>query len=115
MCGFPVILASPLENFRMHYTSRTGGPFLRERGHRGVARGRRRDRDAADDAAGRLSLQGWAGRKTRSVGRRPTCDRVSPRFGREDRVLRVRVSPLDHPSLPRQTMHVSLNDRELQS
>lgn len=109
MCGFPVILGSPLENFRMHYTSRTGGNFLRERAREPELR-------AVAAAEGLLFGEGWAGPEGSfrwAVGRR--AEIFLPRFGREDRTLRLRVNPLDHPSLPPQTMRITLNGRELQT
>ena len=126
MCRFPVVLASPLENFRMHYTSRTGGGFLRERatdaewravaaalGSRGVTLQMTPQEEI-------LLGEGWAGSEgvgsdsfRWAVGRMATI--TLPRFGSADRTLRMQVSPLDDPSLPRQTMRVELNGRELQT
>jgi mannosyltransferase len=126
MCGFPVVLASPLEGFRMHYTSRDGGHFFRERA--GPAQWR-----AVGAALGERGLtlqmtgqedflfgEGWAGPEGGgddsfrwAVGRH--AELTLPRFGRMDRTLRLRVTPIDHPSLPRQTMRISLNGHELQT
>ena len=126
MCNYPVVLASSLENFRMHYTSRTGGGFLRERG--GAAEWR-----AVAAAFGGTGLElemtpqedllfgeGWAGPEGTdgqtfrwALGEQATV--TVPRFGRADRVLRMQVNPLDHPSLPRQTMRVDLNGTELET
>ncbi|HET8772331.1 MAG TPA: glycosyltransferase family 39 protein, partial [Thermoanaerobaculia bacterium] len=126
MCAFPVVLASPLEGFRMHYTSRTGGHFFRERA--GPVQWR-----AVAAALGERSLtlqmtaqedfllgEGWAGPEGSggdsfrwAVGRH--AELTLPRFGRADRTLRLRVTPIDHPTLPRQTMRISLNGRELRT
>ncbi len=125
MCNYPVVLASSLESFRMHYTSRTGGGFLRERG--GAAEWRA---VAAALGGTRLELEmtpqedllfgeGWAGPEGAggqtfrwAIGEEATI--TVPRFGRADRVLRMQASPLDHPSLPRQTMRIDLNGTELE-
>lgn len=126
MCNFPVVLAGPLEGFRMHYTSRDGGHFFRERA--GPAQWR-----AVAAALGEQSFtlqmtaqedflfgEGWAGPESAggdsfrwAVGRH--AELTLPRFGRTDRTLRMRVTPIDHPSLSRQTMRVSLNGRELRT
>ncbi len=126
MCGFPVVLAGPLEGFRMHYTSRTGGQFFRERAGpaqwRAVAaalgeRGMTLQTTAQEDF---LFGEGWAGPEGGgdasfrwAVGQH--AELTLPRFGRMDRTLRLRVTPIDHPSLPRQTMRILLNGRELQT
>ncbi|HEX8172113.1 MAG TPA: glycosyltransferase family 39 protein [Thermoanaerobaculia bacterium] len=117
MCRYPVVLASPLENFRLHY----GGNFLRERStpaeQRAVA--------AALGEAFRLTMReepffgdGWQGPEGNAddafrwaTGTRATL--YLPRFAARAATLRFRVMPLDHPSLPRQTMRVTLNGTAL--
>ncbi|MGZ8711508.1 MAG: hypothetical protein ACXW28_14905, partial [Thermoanaerobaculia bacterium] len=126
MCNYPVVLASSLENFRMHYTSRTGGGFLRERGGapewRAVAAafGETRLELEMTPQEDLLFGEGWAGPEGAdgqtfrwAVGDEATI--TVPRFRRADRVLRMQVNPLDHPSLPRQTMRIDLNGTVLET
>ena len=116
MCSAPLLLGHPLENFRLHYTSRSGGSFLRERARDAELR-------AVAASIGTLQMhedwllgEGWAGAEGAfrwAASTRATV--VIPRYGREERELRMRVMPLDHPSLAKQTMRVSLNGRALET
>jgi len=119
MCRYPMVLGSALDGFRLHYASRSGD-FLRERGRpaelramaaglgpRGFMLEMRPEEDsffingwAAAEGAGSESFR-WAIGTSASV--------TIPRWGSRDRVVRVRVLPMHHPSLPLQTMRVSLN------
>ena len=94
LCGFPMLAASPLENFRLHYVSRSND-FLRERA--GPAEYR---------AASLLNVvtfgEGWAqpeGDFRWAVGTRATLTFANR--GTRERVLRMRVLP----SAPGQTMN----------
>jgi len=110
MCRYPLVLASQLDGFRMHYS----GDFLRERAQApefralDAAIGARGFSLAMDD--GTWFRDGWAipeGYFRWAVGNR--SDLEFPRWGQRDRIIRVHVLPMDHPSLPRQTMRVSVN------
>ena len=124
MCRYPLVLGSAFEIFRMHYTSRAGGDFLRERA--GPAEWRALDAALGAEGLalrmnGRESFllgQGWDGPEGSgddtfrwTLGERATMS--VPRWGKRDRVLRLRMHPIDHPSLPRQTVRVELNGSTL--
>ncbi len=100
MCRYPVVLGSELDGFRMHYA----GDFLRERAQEPEFRA------ATAAMSGAWFREGWAapeGGFRWAVGNRATVEWA--RWGMEDRVIRLHVLPMDHPSLPRQTMRVSVN------
>ncbi|HEX8255500.1 MAG TPA: hypothetical protein VF846_20335 [Thermoanaerobaculia bacterium] len=118
MCGYPMLAASPLESFRLHYTSRTSD-FLRERGGAPQARalaaalGTRGFTLRMDES--QFFGEGWAlheGSNQASfrwaLGTRATL--TFPRWGARDRVVRMSMMPFNHASLPPQTMRVSIND-----
>ena len=114
MCRYPLVLASPLEGFRMHYA----GDFLRERA--GPAEFR-----AVSAALGPHLLidlaaaqnqwldSGWAGSEgfRWAVGTRASA--TFPRWGRRDRVIRMRVNPMENAKLPPQTLHASVNGQPI--
>lgn len=113
MCGFPLVLARPLENFRLHYAS-PSSDFLRERGTPAELRalnaalGERGFALRTDET--RFFGDGWAQPEETfrwAVGTRATI--TIPRWGVREQNIRVRVLPFDHPSLPPQTMRVTLN------
>jgi mannosyltransferase len=93
-CGLPMLAASPLENFRLHYASATSD-FVRERG--GPAEFR------AAAPLNQLTFgEGWAPLEQDFrwvVGTRATLSFVN--WGARERVLRMRVLP----STPGQTMN----------
>lgn len=91
MCQYPLLLASPLENFRLHYAS------PRVDGNRMLFYG-----DGWGWPEGTFR---WAAAKQAKV--------VVPRWGRRDEAVSMRVLPFTHPSLPAQTMRVTLNGHEL--
>lgn len=95
LCGFPMIAASPLENFRLHYAS-ANSDFLRERG--GPAEYR------AASLLNQVTFEeGWAqpeGDFRWALGTRATLSFVN--WGARERVLRLRILP----STPGQTMRV---------
>lgn len=91
MCRYPLLLASPLENFRLHYAS------ARVDANRTWFYG---DGWAWDEGAFR-----WANAKRATI--------VVPRWGHRDETISLRVLPLAHPTLPAQTMRVSVNGHEL--
>lgn len=102
MCRYPVVLGSELEGFRMHYAS-PANDFFRERAQEPEFR-------VATLTGVQSYGEGWAapeGAFRWAVGDHATID--FPRWGQEDRVIRVHVLPMDHPSLPRQTMRVTVN------
>ena len=119
MCGFPMIAASPLENLRVHYVSRTSD-FLRERGGLAEVRafsnalGARGFTLRMAEGEERFFGEGWAlpegagAEAFRWVAATRAALHV-PRIGARDRVLRMRVLPFEHPSLPPQTMRVTVN------
>jgi len=112
MCRYPMVLGSPLERFRLHYT----GDFLRERA--GPAEWR-----AASAAIGpRLLIDlaaaenryfdaGWADPEGFRWAMGTHASVAFPRWGRRDRTIRMRVLPFHHGSLPPQTLRASLNGR----
>jgi mannosyltransferase len=111
MCRYPVVLASPLERFRMHYAK---GDFLRERA--GPAEWR-----AVSAALGphvvvdlaaaqnRFLDAGWADPEgfRWAVGTRAAV--TVPRWGTRERTIRMRVMPMHHAKLPPQTLRASVN------
>ncbi len=113
MCRYPLVLASPLERFRMHYAK---GDFLRERA--GPAEFR-----AVSAALGPHVLidlaapqnrwldSGWADPEGLrwAVGTRAAV--TIPRWGARDRTIRMRVMPMHHATLPPQTLRASVNGR----
>lgn len=115
MCRYPLVLASPLESFRMHYASATSD-FLRERG--GPAE--QRALAAAlgphvliDLAAAQNSFldSGWANPEGFRWATGTRASVTFPRWGLRERVIRMRVEPMDNPALPPQTVRASLNGR----
>lgn len=114
MCRYPMVLGSPLERFRLHYT----GDFLRERA--GPAEWR-----AASAAIGpRLLIDlaaaenryldaGWAGPEGFRWAMGTHASVTFPRWGKADRTIRMRVLPFHHGALPPQTIRVSLNGQPL--
>jgi hypothetical protein len=113
MCRYPVVSASALENFRLHYASsrrdflqtRSRAPELRAIS---AALGDRGFTIAAGDEL--LFGSGWAdaeGDFRWAVGRRATL--LFPRRTPRNRVIRVHALPLSDPALPPQNVHVSLN------
>lgn len=91
MCRFPLVLASPLENFRLHYASRV-----------------------IDHNDTLFFGEGWAdaeGTFRWAAARRATV--VIPRWSTHDERITMRVLPMAHASLPAQTMRISLNGYEL--
>lgn len=89
MCRYPLLLASPLESFRLHYASRqVTGPL--------------NFTDGWGDPEGTFR---WA------IARRATV--TVPRWGARDETVSMRVLPSAHASLPPQTMRVSLNGHVL--
>ena len=119
MCRFPLVMASPLESFRMHYAPSLAH-FLRERSgpaqQRAVAaalgaRGFTLHM-SSDDAD--LLGKGWAGAEGAgrdafrwALGRRASI--VFPRWGRSDRVIRFRALPMHDRAKSAQTVRVSVN------
>jgi hypothetical protein len=114
MCGFPVVLTSALDRFRVHYT----GDFLRERA--GPAEWR-----AVSAAMGAHALidlttpqnrfldSGWAGPEgfRWAVGTHASV--TFPRWGARDRSIRMRLAPMDYPKLLPQTLRASLNGQPI--
>jgi mannosyltransferase len=87
MCQFPILLASPLESFRLHYAS-----------------------VMVDRNAGFFFDNGWAdaeGSFRWATSRRATI--TIPRWSTHEGTISFRVQPMAHDSLPDQTMRVSLN------
>ena len=91
MCQFPILLASELENFRLHYAS----PLV--------------DRNAlfffADGWADAEGAFRWATSKRATI--------TIPRWSTHDATISMRVQPMAHDSLNAQTMRVSLNGHVL--
>jgi mannosyltransferase len=91
MCRYPLLLASPLETFRLHYASR--------------------------EIAGNAPMffgEGWAdpeGSFRWAVARRATV--IVPRWSTHDEVITFRALPMAHPALPQQRMRVMLNGQPL--
>jgi hypothetical protein len=111
------VLASPLEGFRLHYASATGD-FLRERGgpaeHRAVAAALGSHVTIDMAAAENHFLDGgWANPEGFRWATGTRASVTLPRWGLRDRVVRIRVLPLDHPSLRAQTILASLNGKTL--
>ena len=114
MCRYPLVLASPLEGFRMHYAS----DFVRERGSPAELRavsaalGPNLFIDLA--AAQNPYLDsGWAGPEgfRWAVGTRAAV--TFPRWGQRDRVIRMWVNPMDHAKLSPQTLRASVNGQSI--
>ena len=123
MCQYPIVLASALEEFRLHY-----GPSLQDfLRHRSTLPERRAfaasygaasitldmsDEDATLLGAGWAAPEGEEGHVARWAidGR---SEVVLPLPSRADRFLRLRLLPLVHRGLPPQTMRVLLNGHEL--
>lgn len=119
MCRYPVLLASPLENFRLHYAP-SGRNFLRKRSTppelRAVSaalgdRGFTLHVGAGDEM---VIGTGWAqpeGSGTDTfrwaIGQRSTL--LFPRRERRNRAIRFHAYPLNDPTLPPQKVHVLLN------
>jgi mannosyltransferase len=119
MCRYPVVLASPLEGFRLHYAP-SSRDFLHERsgpaelravsaalGDRGFTL-----RIGSDDAiaigSGWALSEGSAGDTFRwAVGHRATL--MFPRREPRNRVIRFHAYPMLASTLPPQRVHVLLN------
>jgi len=112
MCRYPVLVAAPLEGFRLHYAP-SAEHFVLERA-------RAEDLRAFSAALGVhhvtihpsdfLFGEGWAGSEgdIRWAAAKEATLRI-PRFGRAPRRIVVHAMPFAHPTLPPQTMRVSLN------
>jgi len=119
MCRYPLLLASPLDGFRLHYAS-PFGDFLHTRGgkaeqravsavlgDRGFTLQMTRDDDFAL-TSGWADAEGSAESSFRwAVGRRATL--AFPRTARRDRVIRFRAYPITSAALPEQTVRISVN------
>jgi hypothetical protein len=123
MCGYPLLLGSRLENFRLHYAP-SAQSFLE-------TRSRATEQRAAAAALGAKGFtlrmetadavflgEGWADAEAAgsdafrwAMGARATV--VFPRFGRRDRTIRFNALPLIDASLPAQSVRVSLNETML--
>lgn len=90
-CRYPLLLASPLETFRLHYAS-----------SRVTGNGTVFFTDGWADPEGAFR---WANAKRATV--------TIPRWAQFDETIRMRVLPFAHPSLALQTMRVSLNGHVL--
>jgi len=102
MCRYPLLLASPLEGFRLHYAPSLEA-FLLERS---VAAEQR----AVAIANGFFFGEGWAGAEDSfrwATGLRATL--TVPQLAPRDRVIRFRAYPLTHAALPPQTLRITLN------
>jgi hypothetical protein len=114
MCRFPVVLTSALDGFRAHYT----GDFLRERAgpaeFRAVsaAMGPHALIDLAAARNGFLN-EGWANPEgfRWAVGTHASV--TIPRWGSRPRMVRMRVLPMTHRSLPQQGMRVAVNGQTI--
>lgn len=100
-CEHPLILASPIDGFRMHYA----GDFLRERAQEPERRAIRAGlADAVLYRDGWASVEGSGADAFRwAIGERATM--VVPG------TVRLRLLPLEHPSLPEQRVAISVNGR----
>jgi mannosyltransferase len=119
MCGYPIVLSSPLENFRLHFAPAAGDFVLRHTNAEDVramtfASGERSlllDVGHSDEL---LLSSGWGTREGSGddAFRWVTAREASVTFamhGRDARTIRLQAMPASHPSLPPQTMHVLLN------
>ena len=118
-CQFPVVLSSRQEDLRVHYAP-SASDFL---ALRSLVNERRAFTDALggrsitlhlgpEDAA--LLREGWA--QAEGAGEEAfrwavdgSARMVAPFVTKRDRVLSVRVTPLEHPSLPPQVMDILMN------
>jgi len=119
MCGYPLLLSSPLENFRMHFAP-SASEFVR---HRAAAEDIRAMAYATGDAPLLLNVGGtddlllsgsWGTREGSGgdafrwvTGREASV--TFPYRGTRARTIQVQAMPLTNPSLAPQTMRVSLN------
>jgi hypothetical protein len=123
MCRYPLLLASPLENFRLHYAP-SAQHFLRKRSappeRRAVAaalgdRGFTLRMSTDDDivlGSGWAQPEADAGETFRwAIGRRATL--IFPRRERRNRAIRFHAYPLTDPTLPPQKVRVSLNGNSI--
>jgi mannosyltransferase len=119
MCSYPLLLASPLENFRLHYAR---GDYLADRGTTAERRafalglGMGGLRLAMTEDA--LFRDGWAAAEGEGDGafRWAVATRASlavARWFARDRTIRFSALPMEHAPLPPQTVHVSLNGAPL--
>ncbi|MBV8516822.1 MAG: glycosyltransferase family 39 protein [Acidobacteria bacterium] len=119
MCSYPLLLASPLENFRLHYARED---YLAERATDAERRafalgiGARSIRLATTEDP--LFRDGWAAAEGAGDGafRWAIATRATigvPRWFARDRVIRFSALPMSHPSLPPQTLRVSVNGTPL--
>lgn len=91
MCRYPLLLASPLENFRLHYASR-----------------------AIDGNRTFFFTEGWADPEGSFIWATAKHATITiPRFSTHDATISFRVLPMSHPAVPRQLMRVSLNGHVL--
>ena len=112
MCRFPIVLASGMDGFRVHYA----GDFLRERAgpaeFRAVAAamGPHAIIDLAA-AENRFLDSGWANPEgfRWAVGRRSSV--TFPSWGQHDRVVRIHVMPFVNALFPQQIVTILLNEK----
>ena len=114
MCRYQIVLASALEDFRLHYA----GDFLRERG--GPPEWRAFEAATGENfvidlaaAENRFLDPGWAMPEgfRWAVGTRSSV--TFPRWSTRDRAIRLRVMPMENAALPPQTVRVSLNGQPI--
>jgi hypothetical protein len=114
MCRYPLVLASPLEGFRMHYAP-SPSHFLSMRStpaeQRAIsealgARGFTLTLGAEDNV---FLGEGWADPDVARWGTGRHSTLIFPRGEKADRVIRFHAYPITHASLPAQTMRVTLN------
>jgi len=120
MCRFPLVLASAIDGFRMHYAPSREDYLTRALPgeQRAIAaalgeRGFRLEMAADEDV---VLASGWAGAEGSgrdsfrwAVGRRATI--AFPRGAARDRTIRFGAYPMTHASLPPQTISLSINGR----
>lgn len=118
MCRYPVLLASPLEGFRLHYAPSSKG-FLTDRAGPGErrmlarglgVRGYTMQMGPEDDL---LLGAGWAGAE--GSFRWANARRATVIVPREGHTIRFRAYPITHDSLPPQTVRITLNGSEIAS
>ncbi len=124
-CRFPVILASPLQNFRLHYSP--GLPyFLRDRSTGAEQRallasfGSKSPVLHSGPGEDVFFAEGWGsaepeeGRYGRwAIGRRARVD--LPLGSPVDRTVTLELTPVSYPGSPPQRLTVQLNDQPLQT
>ncbi|MEO8034332.1 MAG: glycosyltransferase family 39 protein [Acidobacteriota bacterium] len=119
MCGFPLLVASPLEELRVHYAP-SARHFLHERssvaelravaaelGMRGFALHMGRDAEILL-GSGWADAEGERGDEFRwATGAEASL--LVPRLGRRDRIVGIRAMPFSHRTLPPQRIRVAVN------